>query len=110
MGEEKWLRRKPGRASGTVVPPPVGDDPPPLPERRSPGRTRHRPDGLPRARTEPSVAPAAPVAPVPERPDNVRLLFKPGLRPSEGGPGQQRNRARTFTPIRSPNGNEGLDL
>src|SRR5260221_201662 len=113
MGEEKWLRRKPGRASGTVVPPPVGDDPPPLPERRSPGRTRHRPDGLPRARTEPSVPPVPPVppvAPVPEMPDNVRLLFKPVLRPSEGGPGKERNREPNFTPIRSPNGNEGLDL
>ena len=76
MGEEKWMRRKPGRASGTVVPPPVGDDPPPLPERRNPGRTRHRLEGSPRGRTQP---------PVPEMPDNVRLLFQPVLRPSEGG-------------------------
>ena len=101
MGEEKWMRRKPGRASGTVVPPPVGDDPPPLPERRSPGRIRHRPDALPRDRTRP---------PVPEMPDNVRLLFQPVLRPSEGGTGNDRNREPNFRPVRSPNGNQVLDL
>ena len=100
MGEEKWMRRKPGRASGTVVPPPVGDDPPPLPERRNPGRTRHRLDGSPRGRTQP---------PVPEMPDNVRLLFQPVLRPSEGGTGKDRNREQNFRPVRSPNGNQALD-
>src|SRR5258708_5553641 len=90
MGEEKWMRRKPGRASGTVVPPPVGDDPPPLPERRNPGRTRHRLEGSPRGRTRP---------PVPEMPDNVRLLFQPVLRPSEGGAGND-GRAVEVSPAR----------
>src|SRR5258707_12560308 len=90
MGEEKWMRRKPGRASGTVVPPPVGDDPPPLPERRNPGRTRHRPESSPRGRTRP---------PVPEMPDNVRLLFQPVLRPSEGGTGND-GRAVEVSPAR----------
>src|SRR6266851_7822973 len=90
MGEEKWMRRKPGRASGTVVPPPVGDDPPPLPERRNPGRTRHRLEGSPRGHTQP---------PVPEMPDNVRLLFQPVLRPSEGGTGND-GRAVEVSPAR----------
>src|SRR5260221_6489590 len=90
MGEEKWMRRKPGRASGTVVPPPVGDDPPPLPERRNPGRTRHRLVAPPRGRTRP---------PVPEMPDNVRLLFQPVLRPSEGGTGND-GRAVEVSPAR----------
>src|SRR5260221_12075269 len=90
LGEEKCIRRKPGRASGTVVPPPVGDDPPPLPERRNPGRTRHRPESSPRGRTQPSV---------PEMPDNVRLLFQPVLRPSEGGTGND-GRAVEVSPAR----------
>src|SRR5262249_24622102 len=92
MGEEKWLHRKPGRASGTVVPPPVADDPPPLPERRRPGGTRQRPDGLPDAQKQP---------PTPEMPDNVRLLFRPVLRPGEGRPGKDRRREPNFKPIRS---------
>ena len=101
MGEEKWRRRKPGRASGTVVPPPVGDDPPPLPERRRPGRTRQGPDGLSHADAQP---------PGPEIPDNVRLLFRPVLRPGEGRPGKDRKREPNFRPIRSTNANEVLKL
>jgi hypothetical protein len=107
MGEEKWTRRKPGRASGTVVPPPVGDDPAPLPESRRPGRIRHRPDGLPDARTQPSVPPEPPV---PEMPDNVRLLFRPVLSSSEDHPAKDRRREPNFRPARSPDGNEVLDL
>jgi hypothetical protein len=34
VGDDKWARRKPGSASGTVVPPPAGDYLPPLPQRR----------------------------------------------------------------------------
>src|SRR5262252_3108821 len=40
MGDDKWARRKPGSASGTVVPPPAGDDLPPLPQRRGLVRSR----------------------------------------------------------------------
>jgi hypothetical protein len=40
MGDDKWARRKPGSASGTVVPPPAGDDIPPLPQRRGHIRSR----------------------------------------------------------------------
>ena len=101
MGEEKWRRRKPGRASGTVVPPPVGDDAPPLPEPRRPGRTRQGPDGLSHADAQP---------PGPEIPDNVRLLFRPVLRPGEGRPGKDRKREPNFRPIRSTNANEVLEL
>jgi len=103
MGEEKWTRRKPGRASGTVVPPPVGGDPPTLPEPRRPGRMRQRPD----ARTPPPVPPEPSV---PEMPDNVRLLFRPVLSPSEGHPAKDRRREPNFRPSRSPDGNEVLDL
>lgn len=44
MGDEKWLRRRPGRVSGTVVPPPVADKPSPLPRRPGRSRSGHRPD------------------------------------------------------------------
>ncbi|MGN6792798.1 MAG: hypothetical protein ACTHJW_10490 [Streptosporangiaceae bacterium] len=77
MGEEKWIRRKPGRVSGTVVPPPVEDDPPPLPERREAGRSRHRHGGFAHGRT----AASAPVLP-----DNVRPLFQPVLQAHGSGP------------------------
>src|SRR5215471_20898480 len=40
MGDDKWARRTPGSASGTVVPPPAGDDLPPLPQRRGLVRSR----------------------------------------------------------------------
>src|SRR5258706_387148 len=43
-------------------------------------------------------------------PDTVRLLFQPVLRPSEGGTGKNRNRGQNFRPVRSPNGNQALDL
>ena len=69
MGEEKWIRRKPGSASGTVVPPPAGDGLPTLPQRRNPSRHRPRPEGHGYGR--PRTAP--------ELPDNVRLLFQPVL-------------------------------
>ncbi|HXL20096.1 MAG TPA: hypothetical protein VN961_21485, partial [Streptosporangiaceae bacterium] len=47
---------------------------------------------------------------MPEMPDNVRLLFQPVLRPSEGGTGKDRNREHNIRPVRSPNGNQALDL
>jgi len=62
---------------------------------------RHRPDGLPRARTQP---------PVPEMPANVRLLFQPVLRPREGRSGKDPNREPNFKPGRSPDGHEAFDL
>jgi hypothetical protein len=40
MGDDKWARRRPGSASGTVVPPPAGEDLPPLPQRRARVRSR----------------------------------------------------------------------
>src|SRR5215470_7784115 len=40
MGDDKWARRKPGSVRGTVVPPPAGDDLPPLPQRRGLLRSR----------------------------------------------------------------------
>src|SRR5215831_1860781 len=40
MGDDKWARRKPGSASGTVVPPPAEDELPPLPQRRGLVRSR----------------------------------------------------------------------
>ena len=101
MGEEKWSRRKPGRASGTVVPPPAREDPPPLPVRRIPERTSHRADGSPVTHAQP---------PVPEMPDNVRLLFRHVLRPGERSAGKDRNLEPNFRPVRSPNGNQVLDL
>ena len=70
MGEEKWIRRKPGSASGTVLPPPAGDSLPALPQRRTPSRHRPRSEG--RGYGRPHPAP-------PELPDNVRLLFQPVL-------------------------------
>src|SRR5262249_29507649 len=39
--------------------------------------------------------------PTPEMPDNVRLLFRPVLRPGEGRPGKDRRREPNFKPIRS---------
>jgi len=71
MGEEKWIRRKPGRVSGTVVPPPAGDELPPLPQRRGAARSRHRSDAFANGGL------AAP----PVVPDNVRPLFRPVLQP-----------------------------
>jgi hypothetical protein len=82
MGEEKWIRRKPGRVSGTVVPPPAGDDPPPLPQRTGSGRSRHRPEGFPRGRSG--------AAPPPVLPDNVRPIFPPVLQSRDARP--ERNR------------------
>ncbi len=77
MGEEKWIRRKPGRVSGTVVPPPAEGDGPALPQRREPGRSRHRPDGSSHGRAQ---------AKPPEMPDNVRPLFQPVLRRAKPWP------------------------
>lgn len=59
MGEEKWTRRKPGSASGTVVPPPAADD-------------------------EIAQSPAPPVLP-----ESVRSLFKPVLTEPAIQAGQQ---------------------
>src|SRR6266700_2882810 len=67
MGDDKWIRRKPGRVSGTVVPPPAGEDLPPLPQRRNQGRPRLRHDGREHGRTR-SVAPARP-----DQPEQVEL-------------------------------------
>src|SRR5215471_17054505 len=66
MGDDKWIRRKPGRVSGTVVPPPAGGHLPPLPQRRGLTRPRLGRDGLGQARSR-SVAPDRP-----ERPDNSK--------------------------------------
>ncbi|HEX7994975.1 MAG TPA: hypothetical protein VF506_13720 [Streptosporangiaceae bacterium] len=86
MGEEKWIRRKPGRVSGTVVPPPAGDDPP-LPQRGA-GRSRHRPEGLQRGRSG--------AAPPPVLPDNVRPIFPPVLQSRDVRPEPNRDlNART---------------
>src|SRR5215470_39956 len=76
MADDKWTQRKPGRVSGTVVPPPAAEDAPPLPERRIPGRSKHRPEAAHNAGTG---TPAA----SPELPDNVRPLFNPVLRQRE---------------------------
>jgi len=83
MGEEKWIRRKPGSASGTVVPPPAGDSLPSLPQRRSPSRHRPRPESHGYGR--PHTAP-------PELPDNVRLLFQPVLHSREARSARDRIR------------------
>jgi hypothetical protein len=100
MGEEKWMRRKPGRVSGTVVPPPVGDDAPSLPQRaRGLGRSRHRPDESGHARAQP---PPPPPPPPPELPDNVRPLFQPVLQPRDGGSGREESREPSLRPARSP--------
>jgi hypothetical protein len=82
MGEEKWIRRKPGRVSGTVVPPPAGEDPPPLPERKRAGRSRHRLEGFAHG--------AGAAATPPVLPDNVRPILRPVLQSRDGLP--QRNR------------------
>jgi hypothetical protein len=66
MGEDKWIRRKPGRVSGTVVPPPAGGDLPPLPQRRGLGRPRFHRDALGQGLTR-FIAPDRP-----ERPDNSK--------------------------------------
>jgi hypothetical protein len=95
MGEEKWIRRKPGRVSGTVVPPPAGDDPLPLPERKR-GRARHRLEG--------SAHGARAAAPPPVLPDNVRPIFRPVLQSRDGLP--QRNRDLNARPARSAQGAE----
>ncbi len=101
MGEEKWIRRKPGRVSGTVVPPPAGDDPAPLPQAREPGRSRHRPEASPHGRAQP---------PPPELPDNVRMLFQPVLRSRESRAGRDRGTDTTIRPARPPHGAEGRGL
>ncbi len=92
MGEEKWMRRKPGRVSGTVVPPPAGGDTPALPERREPGRSRHRPEGSSHGPTQ---------APPPELPDNVRPLFQPVLRRREPLAGHERGNETVVQPTKS---------
>ncbi len=92
MGDDKWIRRKPGRVSGTVVPPPAGEDLPPLPQRRNQGRPRLRHDGREHGRTR-SVAPARPDQPEHfELPDSVRHLFPPVLRARKTQPVRDRNR------------------
>ena len=97
MGEEKWMRRKPGRVSGTVVPPPAGDDPPALPQPRKPGRSRHRPEPPPHGRVQASP---------PELPDNVRMLFQPVLRSRESRAGRDRGADTGQRPARPPHGAE----
>jgi len=110
MGEDKWTRRRPGRVSGTVVPPPAGDDLPPVP-RRGADRPRLRRDGRNQETPECQGTRKAPVraeSPAgasvfeshdsreireasrtstasarragPEMPDTVRQLFPPILR------------------------------
>src|SRR5262249_37236124 len=79
MADDKWTQRKPGRVSGTVVPPPTAEETPPLPQRRVPGRSKHKPQTA-----QPSRAGTPP--PSPELPDNVRPLFKPVLRQREFWP------------------------
>ena len=97
MGEEKWMRRKPGRVSGTVVPPPAGGEPPPLPQPRRPGRSRHRREASSDGRVP---------APPPELPDNVRLLFQPVLQPRESRAGRHPGTDTTIRPARFPHGAE----
>ena len=82
MGEEKWMRRKPGRVSGTVVPPPVGDDPAALPQRKGVARSRHRAEEFPHGPTGGS--------PPPVLPDNVRPLFQPVLQSRDSRPPRDR--------------------
>jgi hypothetical protein len=94
MGEEKWIRRKPGRVSGTVVPPQAGDDPPPLPQRNRVGRSRHRPEGFAHGRGA--------TAPPPVLPDNVRPIFPPVLQSRDGQPMPSRDlNGRTATSAQS---------
>lgn len=97
MGEEKWMRRKAGRVSGTVVPPPAGNDPPPLPRPRNPGRSRHRPE---------AYSPGRVRSPLPELPDNVRSLFQPVLRPRGSRAGRDRG---TDTRVRTAWSSRGSD-
>jgi hypothetical protein len=126
MGDDKWLRRKPGSVSGTVVPPPVEDDPPPLPQRRTRARHRYRPDpsrdigshGSPETRTPPAADPKSPDAklpdaklpdaklpdaklPDPKLPDNVRLLFQPVLRARDASPGNVGSQEPNCGPARN---------
>ncbi len=92
MGDDKWIRRKPGRVSGTVLPPPAGEGLPPLPERRSQGRPRLRHDGLEHGRTR-SAALERPDLPGHfELPENIRQLFPPVLRARRALPGRDKNR------------------
>ena len=97
MGEEKWIRRKPGRVSGTVVPPPAVGDTPGLLQRREPGRSRHRPEGSSHGRTQ---------APPPELPDNVRPLFQPVLRQREPLAGHESGNETAVQPAKPARGGE----
>jgi hypothetical protein len=102
MGDDEWARRKPGSVSGTVVPPPAGDDLPPLPQRRGfvramLGRGHEFPQNSGNGTPSPNLrAPRQQPSPEnsqtarnlrnsarssgPELPDNVRQLFPPVLR------------------------------
>jgi hypothetical protein len=100
MGDEKWRRRRPGRVSGTVVPPPVQDDPPPLPHRRNQTRIRNH--------VGPSGDAGSPDTelhdyrlPEPKLPDNVRLLFQPVIRARDANSGTEGRRASDSRPGRT---------
>src|SRR5215469_17598849 len=105
MGDERWPRRRPGRVSGTVIPPPVQNDPAPLPQRGNPGRCTNDvgPSGDGRAQGDAELSNSS--LPEPKLPDNVRLLFQPVIRARDANPPTERSRQsdsrQTRTAVRS---------
>ena len=98
MGDEKWIRRKPGRASGTVVPPPAGEAtpaPPSLPQRRPGGHWRF--EGRGRARQEREEFGAAAVPPGQDRGGFQGVV----------APGQHRGGSREVVPPNSDSPQHG---
>jgi len=95
MGEDKWVRRRPGSISGTVMPPPAQDGvAPPSTGQAAHAHAADQPQAQPERPQAPADQPKAPAESAdathgireaaPRVPDSLRSHFKPVLnRPSE---------------------------
>lgn len=85
MGEESWVQRQPGSASGSVVPPAVPEVGPPLPKRAARRGLDQQPDQSPqRSAPEQSDGRVSAQQPLP---DSLRAFFKPVWTPDQTATG-----------------------